>query len=141
MGSSLGIEVGHPDISLRSLSQSYQGQNHMCLTPFNLVTAFYDVPREGREAPREGAYGYYLPEKQAIVFDHEKQSGLDSHFLAAPCAGCLCRNACGGRSGVRGRLPENPDGLNQRCRIRIRLAQELLGRVADSVPRIAETQG
>jgi len=137
VGQSCQVRVSHPDISWGSLAQPRRtGQTHLCLTPFNKVVAFYDTPREGGNAPVSGVYGHYDPEKKLIRFDHEKRLALEAEFRGSSCAECLCGNACGGRSGVRGRLSSTPERVSERCRIRIELAQELLRRAAPAVPSV-----
>jgi hypothetical protein len=125
-GQSAGVNVCHPDISLASLIQGKTAELHFCLSPFNTILARYDIPGEGESPPESGVYGYYDPKDRAIRFDHEKRRLLQREIHQYSCDGCICRNACDGPSGVRGRLPENVEGQKRHCRIRIGIAKFLL---------------
>ena len=111
----------------------------MCLTPYDNVVAFYDLPNEGPDRPIVGAYGEFDPETRTIRFDHDKRRDLESELRDTSCRDCICGRACGGRAWVKGRLAPEGDSREVSCSIRKGLAQEFLRRAAQEAPVLTDS--
>lgn len=133
-GRELGVDVQHPCVSWATLAAEAAPQvaSHFCLAPPDVVTSFYDVPREGSATPSLGAYGRYDRDRDAIVFDHDKRRRLEAEQARGACIECACRAACLGQGGVKGRIPESIAVLGPVCQARLGVLKELLRR---AVPR------
>ena len=126
-GEAVGVQVQHPDISLQLLALPAGGRcTHLCLTPHNRLTAFYDVPREGAGAPERGAYGFYDAGTRTIRFDDEKRRKREAAPQETGIGQWLCQPGSHGTSGVRGQMVDAADARRRHCSIRIGLTQMLL---------------
>jgi len=129
-GRALGVDVQHPCVSWGTLAADppVYTAPHFCLAPPDVVTAFYDIPREGSATPRLGAYGRFDRARGVIVFDHAKRERLEQDQAEQACLECACRAACLGQGGVKGRIPEEIAVLGPVCQARLGVLKELLRR-------------
>ena len=139
-GAALGVRVAHPSVSWDTLAGEHGGAAapHFCLAPPDIVTAFFDVPREGAAPPGLGAYGRWDRARGTIVFDHEKRRRLEAEQAPAVCLECACAAACLGPGGVKGRMPDESAPLGAVCQARLGVLRELLRR---AVPRPERARG
>lgn len=130
-GALLNLSVQHPTISYETLCtvEAQRFATHFCLAPPNIVTAFYDVPKEGDKNPHLGAYGWFSKKGNEIRFDHEKRCALNQEQEILECLDCPCYIACNSPAGVKGRIPENIRVNGPVCRARIGVFKELIRRV------------
>jgi len=133
-GAELGVRVQHPSISWETLAavQGPRAARHFCLAPPNVVTSFFDVPKEGSATPQLGAYGWYDSSRNTIDFDHPKRLRLEEEQSSPACQRCPCRAACLGQGGVKGRMPKENEVLGPVCQARLGVLKEILRR---AVPR------
>ena len=134
-GTELGVQVRHPEVTPEILPRAQRdgATNHFCLTPPNIVTAFYDIPREGGASPELGAYGWYDKQRNSIQFDHAKRLRIAAELESMPCCeACACRFACMAQGRVRGRMPDDATVYAPTCGARVGALRETLRRM---VPR------
>lgn len=129
-GAALGVEVGHPTISWQTLAAPPElpVATHFCLAPPDIVTAFFDIPREGAAPPRLGAYGRFDRARGEIVLDDARRRELERSQALPECMACGCRAACLGQGGVKGRMPSDVRPLGPVCQARLGVLKELLRR-------------
>lgn len=135
-GTELGVAVRHPSINWDTLGGERGARlaPHFCLAPPNVVTSFFDVPREGDATPEFGAYGRYDRAAGAIVFDHAKRRRLEEEESHEVCRKCACGAACLGAGGVKGRMPRETPVLGPVCQARLGVLRELLRRAVPPRP-------
>lgn len=140
LGKSLGVEVLHADISVAAIMLPGLAEGiHMCLTPYDNVVAFYDLPTEGPGRPIVGTYGEFDPKTRTIRFDHDKRRRLEAELHDTSCRECICGRACGGRAWVKGRLTPDDDSRKVSCSIRQGLAREFLRRAVLEAPVLTDS--
>ncbi len=138
-GAALGVRVLHADISVASLMLPGLAEgSHMCLTPYDNVVAFYDLPNEGAARPTAGEYGTFDRRSGELRLDHARRRALDNQLRDTPCRQCICGRACGGRAWVKGRLGPDEPSRETSCRIRRAVAEEFLRRAARRAPELAQ---
>jgi len=137
-----GVNVGHPDVSIEWLAAEHQDSDvHYCLTATNRLAAFYDVPQEGSAPPKLGTYGWHDPTSQTLVIDQERRREIAAAPLDQACVTCVCRPACMGPGGVKGRMPRSVSPGGNDCRGRIGALQELLRRKCPARPVVVQAKG
>jgi sulfatase maturation enzyme AslB (radical SAM superfamily) len=137
-GAELGVQVRHPTVSWETLlGARARVSSHFCLAAPDVVTSFFDVPREHAGKPELGAYGWYDATRRTIVFEHDKRRRLEEGQAAPECQECACGSACLGQGGVKGRLPQGVPVLGPVCQARLGVLKEMLRR---AVPRREQAQ-
>ena len=130
-GAEVGVCVEHPSIRRDMLLADDRLHDvHLCLAPPDLVTAYYDVPREGRDGPCGGVFGRWDRASGRLILDRERLQELVHDPGDPRCEACPCRSACFGPGGVKGRMPENRQLTESVCHARVGVLREILRRSA-----------